>query len=213
MAEFLNTTFFGFDNSILVFAHNSAKVAGNFLTPFFKFITLFGNKGLFFIALSIVLMLFSKTRKTGLAMLFAVGIGALLTNVIIKNAVARPRPYTSEIYKEYHAFVGGILESEFSFPSGHATVSATSMVALFLGFNKKWSFVGLIFAFVIGLSRIYLIVHYPTDVIAGFIVGVVAGAIAHYISSALYKAIISKQSNKFCYQFINFDLIKVIFRR
>lgn len=209
MSQFINSAFFGFDNAILNYMHVLAKGAGNFFTPFFKFVTFFGDKGLFFIILSLIFMLFSKTRKTGLAMLVAVGIGALFTNVIIKNLVARPRPYTLDIYTDFHLFVGGIIESEFSFPSGHATVSLTSITALFFGFNKKWSWIGFIFAFLIGLSRIYLIVHYPTDVIAGFIVGFVTGTIAHFIIKAVYGVMQKRQSVKFCYHFINFDLIRL----
>ncbi|MBR2499218.1 MAG: phosphatase PAP2 family protein [Clostridia bacterium] len=210
MAEFLNHTFFGFDNAIFIFMNNLSQTSGRFLTPFFKFVTTFGDKGLFFIILSLIFALFSKTRKTGVTMLLAIGIGALLTNVIIKNAVARPRPYLNPIYQQYHASVGGIIESEFSFPSGHATVATSSMVALFLGFNKKWSWIGLVFAFTIGLSRIYLFVHYSTDVIVGFIVGTIAGASAHFILSALYRVMQNKSENKFCYHFVNFDLIKLL---
>lgn len=210
MAEWLNTAFYGFDNLIFNGAHGLAQVAGAFFTPFFTFITFFGEKGLFFVFLSLILMLFAKTRKLGLTMLVAIGVGALLTNVILKNAVARQRPYVqSQVYADFHKFVGARLESDLSFPSGHTTVTMTSMTALFLLCNKKWSWVGFIFALLMGLSRIYLIVHYPTDVVAALIVGLGSGVAAYFIVKGVYKIIENKRQVKFCYHFLNFDLIKV----
>ena len=143
-------------------------------------------------------------------MLIAIGLGALLTNVILKNAVARQRPYVqSEIYAQFHQLVGGKIESDLSFPSGHTTVTMTSMTALFLVCNKKWSWVGFVFTALMGFSRVYLIVHYPTDVFAAIIVGAITGTAAYFIVKGIYSVIKSKQHNKFCYYFLNFDLINL----
>ena len=159
MADWLNTVFHAFDSGAFNFANSLAQVAGGFFTPLSKVIAVLGKGGIFFILLSIALMLFRKTRKTGFTMLLAIGVGALFTNVIIKNAVARPRPYTVDEFKDIWAFVGSNIESEFSFPSGHATVTMTSMMALFLTTNKKWSWLGFVFALIVGFTRIYLVVH------------------------------------------------------
>ena len=78
-------------------------------------------------------------------------------------------------------------ESEFSFPSGHSTASMAAMMAFFLAGNKKYSWTGFIAALLIGFSRIYLCVHYPSDVLFGFIVGIIAGTIAYLIVWLLYK--------------------------
>ena len=208
MAGWLNRAFYNFDSSILSTMHSLAKNAGGFFTPFLKFVSLLGEGGIFFIILSVCLMLFSKTRKVGFSMLLAVGVGALFTNVIIKNAVARQRPYTVEEFKGFWQFVLGKEQSEFSFPSGHTTVTMTSMTALFLSCNKKWSWVGFIGVLLMGFSRVYLIVHYPSDIIGGVIVGGISGTIAFFIARCLFKVIESHPENKFCKFVLNASLIK-----
>lgn len=211
MSVWLNTAFYGFDNLIFNSMHGLAKAAGGFFTPFFTFITFFGEKGLFFIVLSVILLLFKNTRRTGLTMLVAIGLGALMTNVIIKNAVARPRPYAaSEEYFSFNQLVGGRRESEFSFPSGHVTVTMTAMTALFFSASKKWSWVGFIFTFLMGLSRIYLVVHYATDVVGAIIVGLIAGVIAFYIVKGVYKILQKNTEKGFCKFMLTADLIKAI---
>ena len=101
-AEWLNTTFSGFDHAILSALHELALLTNGNLNWLFKFISLFAEKGLFLILLSIFLMLFKKTRKFGICMFGAIGAGAILTNFILKDMVARPRPYMSGIeYKDW----------------------------------------------------------------------------------------------------------------
>ena len=209
MAEWLNLTFHALDGGIFSAFNGLAVSAGAFFTPFFKFISIFGNKGLFFIAISIVLMCFKKTRRTGLTILFAIGIGALFTNIIIKNVVARARPYTVDEFKGFWQIAGSVVESEKSFPSGHATVAMSAMTALFLTCNKKWSWLGFIFALLIGASRIYLIVHYFTDVFMGFVVGGVAGLLANLIVKKIVSAIEKNPDKKFCKFFINADIMNL----
>jgi undecaprenyl-diphosphatase len=160
-----------------------------------------GKGGLFPLLLGVLLLLFRRTRKGGLCVLLAVGVGALFTNVFIKNAVARPRPYQDgafAAYREFWEFVGSHTESEWSFPSGHATVITTSMMAIFLSFNKKWSWAVFFFPLLTGASRVYLGVHYATDVLGGFIIGAIAGTIAFFITKGIYKLINSHKENKFC---------------
>ena len=181
MAEWLNTAFYGFDNVIFNGAHGLAQVAGAFFTPFFTFITFFGEKGLFFVFLSLILMLFAKTRKLGLTMLVAIGVGALLTNVILKNAVARQRPYEqSQVYADFHKFVGARKESDLSFPSGHTLHAFTAATAIFL-YYKKSGIAAFVFASLIAFSRMYLFVHYPTDILGGLILGVAMAVLVYRI--------------------------------
>ena len=210
MAEWIDSVFYTFDNSILTGFNNLAVNMGGRLTPLFLFITFFGEKGLFFLILSVFLTLFRKTRFAGFTMLLAIGIGFLFTNVIIKNAVQRIRPYdASEVYKNFHSFVGGRDESEFSFPSGHATVSMATMFAMFLTTNKKWSWLGLLLSFLVGISRIYLVVHYPTDVIFGLIVGSLSAMISFFVIKGVKKIILSNSEKTFCRYFLSFDIIDV----
>jgi undecaprenyl-diphosphatase len=209
MADWLNTVFYALDSGAFSFTNSLAQVMGGFLTPLSQVMAMLGKGGIFFIVLSIALMLFRKTRKTGFTMLLAIGVGALFTNVIIKNAVARPRPYTVDEFKNIWAFVGSHTESEFSFPSGHATVTTTAMMALFLTTNKKWSWLGFVFALIVGFTRVYLVVHYFTDVLAGFIVGAVSGTIAYFLSKWIYKIISNNQEKKFCSFVLGADLINL----
>lgn len=213
MAGWLNTSFFEFDRALFVFAHNLFLGAGNLLTPLFKAITFLGNGGWFFIVLGIVLLLFKKTRKTGVALLLSIACGAIFTNLILKNSVARLRPYVAnEEYRSFWQSVGGKIESEYSFPSGHTTVTMASMMAIFLSSNKKWSWLGFVFAIIMGLTRIYFTVHYATDVIAGLIVGALAGGIGYYLLKIIFNAIEINSDNKFCHFILNADITK-LFRK
>ena len=208
MANWLNLTFYNFDKAVFCAMHNLAKNAGGFFTPFAKVLSVFGEGGLFFIALAIALMLFKSTRRVGFTVLLAVGVGALFTNVIIKNAVARPRPFTQEEYKPFWEFVSAKRQSEFSFPSGHVTVTTTSMVAIGFSCKKKLGWLCLIAVPLMAFSRVYLIVHYTTDVLGGVIIGGLAGTIAHLISRYIFKVIENHPENKFCKFVLNASLIK-----
>jgi undecaprenyl-diphosphatase len=211
MADWLNTAFFSFDRSVFLAVNELAKNAGGVLTPLLKFVTMLGNTGWVFIVLGIVLLLFKNTRKAGVNVLIALLLGFIFTNLLLKNIIDRARPYVaSEEYFEFWQFVNGVKESEQSFPSGHATVSCAAMTAIFFSFNKKWSWVAFLIAALMGFTRIYLVVHYLTDVIAGFVVGAVAGTLAALIRNYIYRILYEKQKSEFADFFLNFDLIEVI---
>ena len=113
---------------------------------------------------------------------------AIITNVTLKNLVARDRPYiASEEYFNFWQFAQGAIESEKSFPSGHATVTMASMMAVFLTAHKKWSWVGFVVAFLMAFTRVYFIVHYFTDVLGGFIIGAIGGIGGYYLCKLVYK--------------------------
>ena len=209
MVDFLNTTFAGFDGGIFRAMHSLAESSGVFFTPFFKVITLLGEKGIIFILLAISLMLFKKTRKLGVCMFGAVACGALLTNVLLKEIIARPRPFETNLeFRGFWEFLGKPLEDGYSFPSGHTTAIASAMVALFIFCNKKWSWVAFIGVLLMGLSRIYLIAHYPTDVIAGIVVGAVSGVIAYFITQYIFFLLEKYKDKKFCSFCLDFDIAK-----
>ncbi len=209
MAEWLNTTFAGFDGAIFKAV---SGIASEFMNKLCSFISFFGEKGWLALFIGLIFLLFAKTRKAGLAMLFAVAVGALFTNIILKEAVARPRPYTQLENMPYWLKAGATIESEFSFPSGHTTAITAGAVAIFLSFNKKWSFLPLIFAFVMGFTRVYLVVHYPTDVIAGFIVGTVGGISGYYISKFIMNFAKKREKSKFFAFIVNAD-VKNLFKK
>lgn len=213
MSNWLNTTFYQFDFAVAKAFNALAQGASGIFTPIADLLALLGKGGIFLLVLAVVLSLFKKTRKGGFCMLLAIGIGALFTNVFIKNFVARPRPYqASEEFRAFWEFVGAKTESEYSFPSGHMTVATTSMMALFLCFNKKWSFLGFIYALLTGASRIYLGVHYCTDVIGGMIIGLIAGTLAYLVIRWLFNLLERKREVKFCSSLLNFSIVN-LFRK
>lgn len=186
-AMWLNTAFEGMDQAITAAVHRLYDFAGWFFSPFLQLISLLGKGGLFLIFLSLCLIFVKKTRRFGTAMLLGLTIGALLTNLFIKVVIARPRPYADVNGFFYPLWVqmGSHMESDKSFPSGHTTAAFAAMVPVFLLGKKRISWTALIFAFLMGLSRIYLVVHYPSDVLGGLIVGSVAGVIAVLVSQNL----------------------------
>lgn len=213
-AQWLNETFANFDFALLEFFHNlNLGPAGGFFDFFFKFITLLGEEGLFLIILSIIFMLFKKTRKIGFAMLLAIIVGSLITNVTVKPLVARPRPFQnteSEFYNLFHQWwmdAGSVHVGEKSFPSGHTTSAMAAMAGYFFVSKKKSiSWVAFIFAVLMGLSRIFLCVHYPSDVVGGLIAGLIAGLVAAALINLLYK----KTNNKVVNNIVEFDIRNVI---
>lgn len=193
-AMWLNTAMADFDLAVTLAIHKLFDFAGGFFTPFFEFISFLGHDGIPLIILAIALMIFRKTRRFGTAMLFGLAIGALMTNCVLKVAIARPRPYADEssIYCDLWKLVDMNTESDKSFPSGHTTAAFAAMTAVYLVGNKKISWTAYIFAFLMGIARIYLVVHYPSDVIAGIVVGIIGGIagtlLATKIPSSFYRS-------------------------
>ena len=209
MAEWLNSAFYNLDRAFFIAMNNLAQSAGGFFTPLSLFFAYLGKGGIFFLVLGVVLLLFRKTRKVGLNILLAVGIGALFTNLVIKNAVARLRPYeASEEYNLMWQQVGAHKEKEFSFPSGHVTVCMTSMTAIFWCLKKRYSYLAFVPVLFMGASRIYLFAHYFTDIVGGIIVGGVSGTIAYFLTNYLYKLVYEHEDYSFCKWFLSVDLLR-----
>jgi len=160
------TAIFNFDSAILLWIQ--ANVRTGFLTPIMKVITHLGDKGAFWILLSLILMIPRKTRRMGITCGVAMVIGLVVTNLVIKNWVARVRPY--ELISELELMIGRA--DDWSFPSGHTTNSLACAWVIFRRAPKKWGVPALIMAILITLSRIYVGVHYPTDIMAGTVIGI-----------------------------------------
>lgn len=146
-----------------------------FLDKSMVFITRLGDAGIIWIVLSIVLLLIPKTRKSGVVMVAALVADVLLCNIVLKNLVARTRPY--DVNTGVHLLVAKL--HDYSFPSGHTAASFASVTALYLAGEKKlWKF-ALVLACLIAISRLYLYVHYPTDVLGGILFGVISGYLGY----------------------------------
>ena len=181
-AEWINEVFAGFDQSITLWVHKLFEWGGDTLTKVMEIISLFGKHGLFLIALSLILAFFHKTRRFGTAMCIGIGLGALFVNVYLKVAIARPRPYTLDFYKQMWQLVGANVESDYCFPSGHTNAAFATMIPVFILGKKRWSWLALVFGVLMGLSRIYLVVHFPSDVLGGMITGAIAGLIGTFFA-------------------------------
>ena len=141
-----------------------------FLDRFMTAVTSLGDKGWFFIVLGIILFCFKRTRKMGAAVLLSLAAGGLIGNVVLKNLVMRDRPCW--IDESVRLLIQN--PKDFSFPSGHTLASFETAVSIFL-YNRKWGVPVIVLASVIALSRLYLFVHFPTDVLSGMALGIFIG--------------------------------------
>ena len=162
------------DVSILLFIQENIRSEA--FHGFWKLITSLGDGGWFWIALSIALMIPRKTRTVGIASLLSLALGALITNVTLKNLVARIRPY--DLMDTLVPLIAK--PHDFSFPSGHTCASFASALVFWRMLPKKYGVPAVILAALIGLSRMYVGVHYPTDVIGGFLAALLASTIVYY---------------------------------
>ena len=130
-------------------------------------ITSLGDDGILWLAIGVICMILKKHRKMGAQLLLSMLCTYILGNMILKNIVARPRPCDIDtavtlLLSRPHGY---------SFPSGHSINSMVAAVALFLN-NKKIGIPAIIIATLIGFSRLYLFVHFPTDVLGGFVIAI-----------------------------------------
>lgn len=176
-----------FDFIILEFWHKLAVSTDNLIKPLIDLISFLGEKGWFFIVLSFLLIAFKKTRKIGFASLGALCFGILFTNITLKPLIGRLRPFEySDIFKEWWIYAGKTFEDGFSFPSGHVTATMASMFAIFLNTKKKKNWPILLVVILMGISRNYLMVHYPSDVVGAIISGGCAAIISSFIVRKVY---------------------------
>ena len=191
--------------ALSVFHFVEEHIWADWLTPIVVFITNLGD-GAFWIIFSLLMLIPKKTRKAGVVMLVAMALMGIGNNLIIKNLVARPRPYNlldwegiskypalaAKWAEQYH-FPGYVDKlTSYSFPSGHTSSSFAPALALMLTLDKKdkpWAIPAIILALLIGFTRIYVHVHYCTDVLGGLVSGAIWAVAAYFIVKAVYPKV------------------------
>lgn len=146
-------------------------------------ITCLGNGGILWILFTFLLLVLKKTRKAGIVLAAALIINAVICNIILKPAVARIRPC------DVNTAVNLLIKrpEDFSFPSGHTSASFTCTTGLFMLRIRKFWIPALVLSCLIAFSRMYLYVHYPTDVLGGIAVGIFSGAASWLIFRKVWK--------------------------
>ena len=161
------------ESAILLWIQNNLRCG--LLTPVMRVITTLGNGGAFWIVLTLLLLLvFKRTRRMGVYCAASMLLTLLVVNLCIKPLAARTRPY--ELIEGLQILVSR--PHDYSFPSGHSANSLTCAWTIFRLAPKKYGVPALVLAVLIALSRLYVGVHYPTDVLAGAAIGVLLSEVA-----------------------------------
>ena len=174
-------TLLNLDVGFLLFLQDSVR--NPILNSIMIFITSLGNGGMLWIAATVLLMIPKKTRKVGLMSAIALLGSLIINNNLIKNLVQRPRPFRT--FPELQIIIP--TPSEFSFPSGHTSSSFAAAAVFYRHLPKKLGVPSVVLAGLIGFSHLYVGVHYPTDVIAGVIMGILLSYMAEFLVDFIGK--------------------------
>ena len=172
-------TLLNLDGGFLLFLQESVR--NPMLDSLMKFITALGNGGMIWIGATILLLIPKKTRSIGMMSAVALLGSLIINNNIIKNIVQRPRPFVT--FTDLQIIIP--MPSEYSFPSGHTSSSFAAAAVFYRHLPKKLGLPSVILAGLIGFSRLYVGVHYPTDVIAGVIMGILLSYLAEFLVNLL----------------------------
>ena len=186
-------TFFAVNFDLPILEWIQAHLQCGFLDFIMPIITLFGEGGIFWIAWAVVLLFIPKYRKVGWSMGVALILGVLVCNVTLKPLVHRPRPYDfqlAEFGKEIQLLISA--QHDFSFPSGHTIASFEASTVLLIH-DKRMGIPAVILAVLVTFSRLYLYVHYPTDVIFSMFAGILLGLLGCAIVSIVYHFLPQKR--------------------
>lgn len=176
-------TFFAMDGNLLLWIQENLRA--EWLTPVMRTVTKLGNLGFIWILLCLVLFCFRKTRRAGAAGLLGLAFSLILNNWFLKNLFARTRPYE---------VIDGLVlltkkASDFSFPSGHSGSSFAAAAAIVCSLKGKTRWLAIAFAALMAFTRLYIGIHYPTDVICGSLTGALCGVFAAYLVRRLWPKI------------------------
>ena len=199
----------GWEADILLYLQNNMR--SDLADPVMSFITHTGDKGIAYIALVLILLIIPKSRRIGIITAISIAVESLVTNLVIKNLVARPRPF--DVIEGLETVIKR--PADYSFPSGHtgaafALAGAVLFIAL-LGFPvaaKKGGFkrekaskavklfaaLMLVYSVVLAFTRMYVGVHYPTDVLGGLLIGTGTSILAYFIYHLAVRKIASRKA-------------------
>ena len=172
-------TLLNLDDGFLLYLQN--VVRNPVLDKMMIFITSLGDGGMIWIAATILLLIPKKTRKIGFMSAAALLGSLVINNHLIKNLVQRPRPFVT--FTDLQIIIP--TPSEFSFPSGHTSSSFAAAAVFYRHLPKKLGLPSVILAGLIGFSRLYVGVHYPTDVIAGVAMGILLSYLGEFLVNIL----------------------------
>ena len=191
MTNLLTTLAVSFDLPILDWIQNTMQCG--FLDTIMPLITVLGDGGAFWIACAVLMMLLKKYRKTGFSAGLALIFGLLLCNIFLKPTVARIRPY--DLQEQMGVIINLLIDKEhsFSFPSGHTIASFEAATAILLR-HRKLGTAAMVLAILIAFSRMYLYVHYPTDVIVSVFLGISLAVLASWIVNQVSALIEAKKA-------------------
>ena len=146
------------------------------------FVSTITNHGELWIAIGLILLCFKSTRKTGFVVLTALLLMLIISNLILKNLIMRDRPCWIDTAVELLVKC----PDSYSFPSGH-TASGFAAAISILMYHKKGGILAVLLAATIAFSRMYLFVHFPTDILGGIIIGSMIAIAARWIVKYMYK--------------------------
>ena len=192
VSNFLNVNFYSFDYNIIKFLHENYIINFEFSKIVANLFSLLGEKCILYLLVGIILFFMLKNKKIGISVCLSVIIMIILCEFILKNAIMRVRPFLSDVveYKKWWSIVNGPLKDSFSCPSSHCAGCAAMIFAIyFVKHSYKFLLIGIIFIVFMMYSRIFLMVHYPTDCILGVIMGIISAIIGTKISKKLVKFI------------------------
>ena len=154
----------------------------DFLDWFMAKFTLLGEAGIIWIALAVAMIITKKYRKYGFLVLAGLLLGLIIGNGIVKNVVMRARPF--QVREGIKLLISA--PGEYSFPSGHAQSSFIAATIITLT-NKKFGYAVIPIAVIMAFSRLYLYVHFPTDILAGIIMGIAIGCFTFFVGKKVLK--------------------------
>ena len=169
------------DFTVLNWLHDTLSC--RFLDSVMPVITKLGSKGIIWLAVAFVMMCTRKYRKCGILMVISLIAGVLIGNLFLKNIIARPRPCW--INEDFPMLIG--VPGDYSFPSGHTCASFACTLVLYRILPKKYGVPAVLLAALIAFSRLYVGVHYPTDVLGGLAVGIFSSCLVLWIGKKRTK--------------------------